>query len=73
VQAAARHSHSREVLAASGVSPARTMKGVELSLLPPQVAATLTLEEEVRELERQVCTLFAFADARLPRQTRIRG
>jgi hypothetical protein len=49
------------------------MKGVELSLLPPQVAATLTLEEEVRELERQVCTLFAFADARLPRQTRIRG
>ncbi|KAG0655673.1 hypothetical protein C6P46_000762 [Rhodotorula mucilaginosa] len=57
VQAAARHSHSREVLAASGVSPARTMKGVELSLLPPQVAATLTLEEEVRELERQIALL----------------
>lgn len=57
VQAAARYSHSRDFLAASGMSTANTFKGVELSLLPPQVAATLTLEKEVRELERQVCTL----------------
>lgn len=43
------------------MSTAKTLNGVELSLLPPQVAATLTLEEEVRELERQVCTLSLFA------------
>ncbi|GAA5993664.1 hypothetical protein JCM10908_000668 [Rhodotorula pacifica] len=57
VQAAAQHSHSREYLTTASLSSPMLLEKVELASLPPQVATTLALEEEVRELERQIALL----------------